>query len=545
MIPWILAGTLVAMLWLGPALAAQKMRSIYVISDLHMGVGKAKGGDWHRLEDFRWPLAFEGFLQEISKANPDGADLVIAGDFLELWQHPTVACTKLQDTECGCSIGEMKKIVGDVIAGHEPEFKAISRFLARGLNRVFVIPGNHDAALMEDEIWALVAMALPEGREGFQRVKSGTWFSADGKVAVEHGHQHTFDANWLPDWPESVTKNCADGKRFFRPWGENFVQTIYNEKEEEIPLIDNLIPESVGISIYSQYSELKGKKIEDIARFAIFNLLQTSPYQKIAALDAKKEQGALSNNSVKFCRCCMGEDLILESPEGQRNKLLYGISGTELEINFRRELRQQIMSLDDDEIRDLCERVAVSTNYVLKANPDLLHEPDELKPSACRTVLCEGTLSTATKKILDPHGVHALKKRVSMLAKEKPSLLIYAFGHTHEAKLNEPVPVKDGTRISAFNTGAFQRLADKDFLAAIKKTGERDIDLIERISLDDLKACYTTLVIVYDEKGKPQPSLKQWIQKEDLSITGKLQAGCYKECSARPANCRQNSSIRY
>jgi|WetSurMetagenome_2_1015567.scaffolds.fasta_scaffold77818_1 metallophosphoesterase superfamily enzyme len=538
LIPLIFAGAFVAMLWVDTALALEKGRPIYVISDLHMGVGKAKGSDWHRLEDFRWPRAFEGFLRQIIKDSPDGADLVIAGDFLELWQHPTVSCAKLQDEECGCSIGEMKKIVEHVIAGHEPEFREIGHFLAGTNNWVFVIPGNHDAALMEDEIWALVVQAVPEGRERFERVRLGTWFSKDGKVAVEHGHQHTFDANWLPDWPASVTKNCSDGRRFFRPWGENFVQTIYNDKEEEIPLIDNLIPESVGISIYSQYSEMKGKKVEDIARFAIYNLLQTSPYQKIALLDVKKEQTALSEKDVKFCRCCIGEDLILQSPEGQRNNLLYGISGTEREINFRQALRQQVMVLEDDEIRDLCERVAVSSNYHLKSNPALLYESDELKSPECRTVLCEKPLATAAKKIFDPHGIHALKKRVNSLAEEKPSLLIYAFGHTHEAKIREPVPVKDGTKIIAFNTGAFQRLMDKEFLAANKKPEEKDVDLIQRMRLDDMMACYTTLVIVYDQEKTPQAQLKQWRQKEDIDSVGDLLGGCSSECSARPANCR-------
>src|SRR5512139_1302145 len=89
-----------------PAWAEQKMRPIYVISDLHMGVGRANGRDWHPLEDFRWPRAFDGFLRQIRKDHPGGVDLVIAGDFLELWQHPTVSCEKWPDPECGCSIEE-------------------------------------------------------------------------------------------------------------------------------------------------------------------------------------------------------------------------------------------------------------------------------------------------------------------------------------------------------------------------------------------------------------------------------------------------------
>ncbi len=148
---------------IGSALAENDMRPIYVISDLHMGVGKA-GGDWHELEDFRWPRAFDGFLRQISKDHPDGVDLVIAGDFLDLWQHPTVACANLQDTECGCSPEEMKRIVREVICRSPIRIRIHRQLPLNTKNRVILLPGNHDAALMEDEIWGLVEKAVQLGR---------------------------------------------------------------------------------------------------------------------------------------------------------------------------------------------------------------------------------------------------------------------------------------------------------------------------------------------------------------------------------------------
>jgi hypothetical protein len=59
------------------------------ISDLHMGLGKDEAGAWFPTEDFRWPAALEGFLDHISSEGRDAVDLVIVGDFLELWQTPT------------------------------------------------------------------------------------------------------------------------------------------------------------------------------------------------------------------------------------------------------------------------------------------------------------------------------------------------------------------------------------------------------------------------------------------------------------------------
>src|SRR5207253_2977251 len=55
------------------------------ISDLHLGLGKQPDGRWWPKKDFRWTNALFGFLDELSKWGEDRVDLVIVGDFLELW----------------------------------------------------------------------------------------------------------------------------------------------------------------------------------------------------------------------------------------------------------------------------------------------------------------------------------------------------------------------------------------------------------------------------------------------------------------------------
>ena len=69
-------------------------------------------------EDFRWPVALCGFLTAVTEANAGGVDLVIAGDFLELWQHPQVECrsSTTADAECGCTMNQMKQVVDRVLA---------------------------------------------------------------------------------------------------------------------------------------------------------------------------------------------------------------------------------------------------------------------------------------------------------------------------------------------------------------------------------------------------------------------------------------------
>ena len=68
-----------------------------------------------------------------------------------------------------------------------------------------------------------------------------------------------------------------------------------------------------------------------------------------------------------------------------------------------------------------------------------------------------------------------------------------------------------------YNSGAFQRLMDKNFFKNSKKAGENDIDLLRRLSHDNMKACYTTLAVSYDDNNKPNPKLRKWYMTENES----------------------------
>src|SRR5947199_6989910 len=83
-------------------------RPIVVISDLHFGVGKS-GEEWDRLEDFRWNTALRGFLDKVSTRFGNAVDLVVAGDLLELWQHPKICCQGC-GADLGCRVTDIEKI---------------------------------------------------------------------------------------------------------------------------------------------------------------------------------------------------------------------------------------------------------------------------------------------------------------------------------------------------------------------------------------------------------------------------------------------------
>ena len=54
--------------------------------------------------------------------------------------------------------------------------------------------------------------------------------------------------NRFSDWPQ-VTAPGEDGNVYLiRPWGELFVQRMFNNEEKSYPIIDNLVPESTGVN---------------------------------------------------------------------------------------------------------------------------------------------------------------------------------------------------------------------------------------------------------------------------------------------------------
>jgi len=495
---------------------------IYVLSDLHFNVGRV-GADYHPIEDFRWPRAFAGFLRNVASDNQAGVWLVLAGDFLELWQHPSVPCTRLKDTECGCTSSEMRQMVTDVLEAHNAELTSLANFLVNPNNRVLVLPGNHDAALTDDEIWTEVAKRIPaEVRDRFTRLPDGILLTQDGRIAVEHGHQQAFDANYFPDWPSGVKKECGAEHRFFRTWGENFVQTLYNDVESTLPLIDNLVPDSEGTALYKRYSTERGTKWADIARFIEFNLLQTSFYQKAQILELRKPTERLSQENVQRCRLCLGGEIfVVGNPLAEEILRRGGDDAT----NLRNALRERERILGDDEAGALCERAVLLNGGTLS-----------LKRGQTANQSCEEPLATGVRAIFDPEGGRALRARIAKLYdRSKRRLAVYIFGHTHEARLGMAVEMPDGLTIDAWNTGAFQRLMNRNFLESKRQPGEKDIDTLGRLKHDDLAACYTALRIGY--KGRrPEVELRQWYMNES-DVEGRFLDACDPACSAPPANC--------
>ena len=221
-------------------------RLAVVISDLHLGVGRNdETKEWHPTEDFRWQAELTAFVRAVDRAGQGAADLVLNGDTFELWQSLTDDC-QYEDIRLGCTEVEALARLESVLSAHASELAELGAFARAGSNRLVLVPGDHDAALLFPSVAGRAVAAL--NAPGRVTVATrGYWLSSDGFVYAEHGHQFAADAYRSIGWPEPFIRQ--DGRiHLERTRGEQLVQGFYNEHELRYPVLDNFSEQSAGLN---------------------------------------------------------------------------------------------------------------------------------------------------------------------------------------------------------------------------------------------------------------------------------------------------------
>jgi len=473
-------------------------RALVIISDLHLGAGKNSGQSWYTTEDFRWPKALKAFLDEMSRRGNDRVDLIIAGDLLDMWQPPeNIRCKgDSSDPNLGCTVEEMTAIASWIVKAHKEEFEHLRLFSQKGENRLHILPGNHDAALLIAPVWEPVGKALKAEKGRVNFVVTGVWRSVDYGIVVEHGHQIGNDANRYKRWPDIVR---VDGNKEYieRSWGEQFIQQVFTQHEYDNQIIDNFSPESLGAWYWKDKRGLWGTAA-DMAKLVAFNLSQTSFSQKVQFLGDKKSPEEKPKWNIPEARK-LGHGLFVAAmpqDDAGRARLLE-------ETEEAKEVRQELdrlaldteklpdgtveMKLPDENVQMLCDQAATRGNSVC----DRPH------------------LGYAIEKLLVP------KERVlvSHLIKrqgEFPKMHYFVYGHTHDLAIRwKPEGI---SYVQAMNSGAFYRvIGENGFLSRVRQKGISPGQGLEKISLDELPPCYTFVKKIPPEK---EPQVFRWVMKE-------------------------------
>ena len=500
---------------------------------MHLGAGRvfkdAGGrhlvGPWHPTEDFRWAPEFTLFLramQATADARGTSADLVIAGDFLELWQAATKVCPLedctpaeragkfIRDCEysnenLGCSEEEALVRLRRIIGAHSATLRALGDFARTRDNRVVIIPGNHDAALVFDRVAAELLRAIGAPAERVRIAKEGYWLSADGLIFAEHGHQIAGDVNTYDALPASCVNAkgepapCASGKpevHLKRPWGENFVQKYYEQYEVRFPIVDNLAEMSEGIVLGVMAAGI-GDTADALAKGFKFLLFQQSRAQVVAALGSDPSQPpAYDYDAIRK----QGEQFIVES-------LVAPEIGTGIHETARQALRQGTLGIkmadfSNEELRTLCDIRQVANRAQRESGGAV---SIALCPRTSGQALLgnepDGSLGAAGTQLFTSESKRFKDRfaelRLALRSSGRPTddFELYVFAHTHAAHGMIRPEGRDKSP-AVFNTGAWQRTASKTQLEAIRK--RKSIDrwqALLALSPEDLPPCYSFVVV--------------------------------------------------
>lgn len=493
-------------------------RCTVFISDLHMGVGKVpETKKWNAMEDFRWEKEFGLFLDEINRKGGGKTDLVINGDLLELWQFVKDNCD-YGDPDLGCTEKDALKRVQDVIESHGPEIQMLKKFAdSPGENRVYIVPGNHDAALLYNTVAQELLRKINATPGKVCILSNGYWRSSDGLIYAEHGHQiEEGDPNtYKKKWPKPFIEK--EGRtHLIRTWGERFVQKYYNPIEKEYAIIDNLSEEKLG---FTYGVAARGFLLPaDIAKLSKFVFLQVSEDQFIASiygiyLNPGEKTGA-SNWNIGEIKNSNDERFISDlSTIIEKLPLKSGIN----RIALKRTAEEGMLGLkpsdlSDDEIIALCNlRAALIENMTREKQTVSIVNCPTTEPGKLRIQKYiwgeDAVFRTHLQTFLQEKH-----KELPSIGGNKPKFDVFIYGHTHGAHDGDKYKIElPGYWVpKVFNTGAWIRVINPEQLKNLIVSKKLDdSEVLPKLNPEDLPPCYS-FVTIKPYKEDPIAELNYW-----------------------------------
>lgn len=204
-----------------------------ILSDLHVGGGKADPGDDHVCQR-------EQFSNFISYGIPESrygkVELVINGDFLEFAQVRPDIYT-LGSAKYWCSEDESVEKLSAILSGHENIFLALREFQEHG-NSITFAAGNHDV----DLYWPHVQREIEKVVGQVCFALGEDWHSRyDGRLLIGHGH--AFDpANRFKRWKNPILRGPKGVARLEMCPGTLFMVKFVNWLDSKYHFADNVKP---------------------------------------------------------------------------------------------------------------------------------------------------------------------------------------------------------------------------------------------------------------------------------------------------------------
>jgi len=533
----IVSGLIALAMGLGPVPASRAQtsiegaRRIVVLSDLHMGVGRDAAGAWHPFEDFRWATELELFLRALDAERPGATDLILNGDTFELLQAETTECT-YDDATLGCTEPAALARLERVLGAHTAEMAALGAFARAGANRVVLVPGDHDAALLFPTVGARALAAFDVPAERVLLATNGSWRSADGLIHVEHGHQLETRADRFEGWPSPFITQSGR-QHLARPWGQRTVQALVDAHEAQYPIIDNLADASAGLrfALSATGATDAGEAAPALLRYLLFRM---SWQQFRMDLDRGDVEPPVWN--LAAVRAEGPAFLVASLPDDDRFKPL---ATRALDAG---RLDGLVDALNDDDLRALCDQRAA----VRRARRRFERILTQLDPLGPPLVECPRTPETTGPRFeyFWQSRDRLFLRHLEALEDGERQVAVFVHGHTHLADYRQGnftrveagrsyvvdgfSPVPNAVTPVVINGGAWQRTVTPVMLDRVKAERQvSDAELLETLQPEQLPPCYSFVQIdAYRDRPGP-PTLRYWRQGEDeaWSMAGRCGRG--------------------
>jgi len=486
-------------------------RTVVVISDLHFGEGRTPSGTWQPREDFRWSSEFAQFLQAVDADRRSAVDLILNGDTFDLLESTEGSCAA---ASVGCTEAEMMGRAARVLAAHDADIKAIGRFAAAGANRVVLVPGDRDAALLFPGVRrrAITAFAAP-GR--VEVATAGRWVAPDGRIAAEHGHQLGLSVEKFEKWPHPFVTYQGRNLLATRP-GEVVLQALFKRLEERYPIVDNLAASGVGVK-YALSGDFEAGTLAPLLR----TLLLSTPWQqfRMELDDGEVEPPAWDLEQVRT----QGPSFFAASfPDDDPFKPLVARASTSGAIGT-------LEQWSNDELAAVCDYRAAVRRARRRFEPQVT----QFAPRGPAVAECPRTPETRGARFdyLWRSRDETFARRLTMIAAENGgrSVDVFVHGHTHLADRSQyganmisggllkiPMegfsPVRGASLPIAINGGAWQRtITPVQYERLRTARSMSDDQLLGSLQPEDLPACYS-FVLIPPYVDAPAPAVRYWRQ---------------------------------
>lgn len=474
-------------------------RTVVVIGDLHMGVGRDAAGAWHASEDFRWAPEFAAFLKAVDADGKGSVDLILNGDTFELWQPRGKDCTQ-RDPGLGCTEAEARARLDRVLAAHGEEIAALVEFARKDTNRVVLVPGDHDAALLFPGVARRTLDSFSAAAGRVQIAASGRWASADGSTLVEHGHQIGFSPNRFGSWPQPWVQR--NGREYLeRTWGEQLVQGYYNIHENRYPIADNVADEGAGVKfVLAAEAEDAGPSAAHLLRYFLFKMSWQQFRMDLDEGEPEAPKWDLAEIRAE------GPAFLLQSlPSDDPFRPLAARALADGRLAFA------MTPMTDEAIVAVCDYRAA----IRRARRRLERFVTQLPAVGPAVAECPRTPETKgsafeyywrSRDAIFARHLHDVQKAGG----KAPAVFVH--GHTHLADRGFSVDRKSGLPI-VINAGAWQRTITPVQLDEMTTRKGAAADLLRTLQPEQLAPCYSYVQIPLST-DRPEPVLRYWRRSE-------------------------------